>query len=198
MGKGGWTQVWVGVMEQCYMGRKYAKHARSLFWSLHVMSSFFCRAEEKKNPRPRLTQPCVCVCACEWVSELLDFQHVELQVWKLGVRFMCDELPTCGLIGATPPFPPPTFFSFPFSSFYSERKHISPTAWVNLGECKYWKIQGSNFKPLLLEAPFLLHTASTSAVVCSLIGYCHKFVGNMSCLRHLQRFTWDTVATVLL
>lgn len=25
----------------------------------------------------------------------------DMQVWKLGVRFMCDKLPTCGIIGAT-------------------------------------------------------------------------------------------------
>ena len=110
-------RVGVGGTEQCSMGCKYAEHARWLYRSLLVMSSFSSHTEGNPQPGPTLQRVCVCVCVCVrcgcvWLSELLDFQHVELQVWKLGVRFMCDKLPTCGLIGATPPF-----FSFPFSSF---------------------------------------------------------------------------------
>lgn len=158
MGKGVWTRVMVGETEKCYMGWKYSKYARLLYWSSSVMSSFFSRTGGNVWPGP--SPKCVWVSVCDWVSELLDFQHVELQVWKLGVRFMCDKLPTCGLMGATPPFPPPT--SFPLFFFFLLSvggKHISPTAWMDLRECKYWNIQKVQTFPFrfLLRTSFVVH-----------------------------------------
>lgn len=94
----------------CCMGSKYAEHARWRSWSWPVLSLLSSRTEGG-NLRLEPTQYCVCVCvwvrcACLWLSELLDFQHIGLQVRKLGVRFMCDKLPTYGIIRATPPLFP--------------------------------------------------------------------------------------------
>lgn len=86
----------------CCIGCKYAEHARRLSWSWPVLSLLSSHTKGG-NLRPEPTQHCVCACvcvvvrcACLWLSELLDFQHIGLQVRKLGVRFMCDKLPTYG------------------------------------------------------------------------------------------------------
>lgn len=167
------------------MGCKYAEHARWLYRSSLVMSSFSSHTEG--NPRPGPTQQRVCVCGrcgCVWLSELLDFQHVELQVWKLGVRFMCDKLPTCGLIGATPPFSP-----FPFSSFQrGENAPFPQLVWI-LRSVNIERFKVSNFS-LSSGAHFCLCTAWTSSVVLFywLLSKKLRTLEKMGHFRHLGRF----------
>lgn len=61
-------------------------------------------------------------------SELLDRQNIKLQVWELGVRFMCDKLPAYGLIGAIPHFPTP-FVPF-LPSFKRAKTFLPQLEWI--------------------------------------------------------------------